>query len=456
MDFSTAKLWHHLPARDVLDLLQVEPAKGLDTFQVRHRADEFGPNALTPARAKTPLERFFLQFHQPLVYVLILAGVITAVLGEVVDASVIVGVVLVNAIVGYIQEAKAAGALDALAKSMITEAVVVRAGAIQRVAAVDLVPGDMVMLRSGDKVPADVRLISVKDLRVDESALTGESVPVGKTEQVLERDTVLADRRNMAYASSLVSHGQAAGVVVATGDRTEIGRISGMVAAADELATPLTRKIAKFSHILLWGIMALAVLTFFAGILRGEKAADMFMAAVALAVGAIPEGLPAAVTVILAMGVSRMAARGAIIRKLPAVETLGGASVICSDKTGTLTENQMTVVAVHAGGASRAVSGTGYRPEGEIEGGIDGDHALRATLLAGLLCNDSRIDHGPDGDSVVGDPTEAALLVAADKAGLDAAMERGNLPRLDTLPFESEHQYMATLHGQGKGEPRLV
>ncbi len=456
MDFSTAKLWHHLSSRDVLDLLQVEPGKGLDTFQVRHRAEEFGPNALTQVRGKTPLERFLLQFHQPLVYVLLLAGVITAVLGEVVDASVIVGVVLVNAVVGYIQEAKAAGALDALAKAMVTEAVVVRAGGIRRVAAEELVPGDVVMLRSGDKVPADLRLVSVKDLRVDESALTGESVPVGKTEQALDRDAVLADRRNMVYASTLVTYGQAAGVVVAIGDRTEIGRISGMVAAADELATPLTRKITKFSHILLWAILALAVLTFFAGVLRGEKAADMFMAAVALAVGAIPEGLPAAVTVILAMGVSRMAARGAIIRKLPAVETLGGASVICSDKTGTLTENQMTVVALHAGGRRYAVSGTGYRPEGEIEGLTEGDHAARATLLAGLLCNDTRIEYDGREESVVGDPTEAALLVAAAKAGLDAAVEAGRLPRLDTLPFESEYQYMATLHDQGQDNPCVV
>ncbi|MHC1733576.1 MAG: HAD-IC family P-type ATPase, partial [Bacteroidales bacterium] len=361
MESFLEKLWHHLPIREATTLLETDLEKGLDTLEVKHRAEHFGPNALTATKGKTKLERFMLQFHQPLVYILIVAGIITAALGEVVDSFVIVGVVLVNAVVGYIQEAKAAGALEALARAMVTEAVVIRSGATKRVAAEELVPGDVVVLRSGDKVPADLRLAAIKDLRVDESALTGESVPVGKNESELPHGTVLADRRNMAYASTLVTYGQATGIVVATGDHTEIGRISTMVSEAEELATPLTRKIASFSHILLWAILGLAALTFVAGILRGEKAADMFMAAVALAVGAIPEGLPAAVTVILAMGVSRMAARGAIIRKLPAVETLGGASVICSDKTGTLTENQMTVTAIYAGRKEHAVSGTGYR-----------------------------------------------------------------------------------------------
>ncbi|ACU91318.1 cation-transporting P-type ATPase [Desulfomicrobium baculatum] len=456
MDCFSGKLWHHLPSKDVLEVFQVDPGKGLDTLQIKWRTDEFGPNALTTRRGKTKLERFLLQFHQPLVYILVAAGIITAALGEVVDSAVIVGVVLVNAIVGYIQEAKAAGALEALANSMITEAVVIRSGSTRRVAASELVPGDIVVLRSGDKVPADLRLFSIKDLRVDESALTGESVPVGKAADALPQDAVLGDRRNMAYASTLITYGQATGVVVSTGDCTEIGRISTMVSEADELATPLTRKIASFSHILLWAILALAALTFTAGVLRGEKAADMFMAAVALAVGAIPEGLPAAVTVILAMGVSRMAARGAIIRKLPAVETLGGASVICSDKTGTLTENQMTVTAIFAGLASHAVSGAGYQPEGDIEGFDERNQALRTTLLAGLLCNDTSIEYSETGEKVVGDPTEAALIVAAGKGGLRLDEQSRSLPRIDTLPFESEHQYMATLHDQGASSPRLV
>ncbi len=456
MDCFTGKLWHHLPSKEVLAVFQVDPDKGLDTLQVKWRTDEFGSNALTTRRGKTKLERFLLQFHQPLVYILLAAGIVTAALGEVVDSTVIVAVVLVNALVGYIQEAKAAGALEALAKSMVTEAVVIRSGATRRVAASELVPGDVVVLRSGDKVPADLRLFSVKDLRVDESALTGESLPVGKMTDPLPQDAVLGDRRNMAYASTLITYGQAMGVVVSIGDCTEIGRISTMVSEADELATPLTRKIASFSHLLLWAILALAALTFAAGMMRGEKAADMFMAAVALAVGAIPEGLPAAVTVILAMGVSRMAARGAIIRKLPAVETLGGASVICSDKTGTLTENQMTVTAIYTGRANHDVSGTGYRPEGNIDGFNDHNQALRTTLLAGLLCNDTRIEYLESGEKVIGDPTEAALTVAAAKGGLDLETQSRSLPRLDTLPFESEHQYMATLHDQGVTLPRLA
>ncbi|MDI3492663.1 MAG: cation-transporting P-type ATPase [Desulfomicrobiaceae bacterium] len=456
MDFSVAKIWHHLPVEEVLDLLQVDPAKGLGPLQAERRRAQFGPNRLTTRKGKSALTRFLLQFHQPLVYILLVAAVVTIGLGEWVDASVILGVVLVNAVVGYIQEAKAVSALEALATSMVTEAVVRRDGEVVRLPAEDLVPGDVVILRSGDKVPADLRLVEVKDLRVDESALTGESVAVEKHADALPRDVVLADRRNMAYASTLVTYGQATGVVVSTGDATEIGRISTMVAEADELATPLTRKIARFSHMLLWAIVGLAAITFVAGLLRGQSVADTFLAAVALAVAAIPEGLPAAVTVILAMGVSRMAARGAIIRKLPAVETLGGASVICSDKTGTLTQNQMTVTRIHTAGKTHAVSGVGYQPQGDIEDFSAENQALMRTLEAGILCNDTRIAFTETGERVTGDPTEAALIVAGLKAHLDPEALNQKLPRLDALPFESEHQYMATLHDQGAGRPRLA
>lgn len=456
MDCFSGKIWHHLPSKEVLGVFQVDPDKGLDTLQVKWRTDEFGPNALTARRGKTKLERFMLQFHQPLIYILIVAGIITAALGEGVDSAVIFGVVLVNAIVGYIQEAKAVGALEALAKSMITEAVVIRCGATRRIPAEELVPGDVVVLRSGDKVPADLRLVSVKDLRVDESALTGESVPVGKLTDLLPQDSVLGDRRNMAYASTMVTYGQAAGVVIGTGDCTEIGRISTMVSEADELATPLTRKITKFSHILLWAILALAAVTFAAGVLRGEKAADMFMAAVALAVGAIPEGLPAAVTVILAMGVSRMAARGAIIRKLPAVETLGGASVICSDKTGTLTQNAMTVTRLWVDGSLYEVTGSGYHAEGDFL--LDGkaidftEHpAARAALWVGALNNDAvmeRLDssNGSTDFRIIGDPTEGAILVAAAKAGAFPEDLNRAYPRLHEIPFDSERKRMVTIH----------
>ena len=320
-------------------------------------------------------------------------------------------------------------------------------------------PGDIVLLKSGDKTPADLRLVESRDLRVDESALTGESLPVQKNVDVLPDDTTLAERNNMAYGSTLVTYGTARGIVVATGGRTEIGRISELISEADELQTPLTRKIASFSQLLLWVILTLGVVTFVVGVLRGQPVVYMFMAAIALAVGAIPEGLPAAVTVILAIGVSRMAKRRAIIRKLPAVETLGSTTVICTDKTGTLTENQMTVREITAGGRFHSLSGTGYDTAGGLssENGNTGDSVMTKALLhclrAGLLCNDSKLVHKDGLPSVEGDPTEGALIVAAVKAGLKLEDESGAMPRLDSIPFESEHQFMATLHATGGGAP---
>ncbi len=451
------KHWHKLPADEVARLLDTNGAKGLDIFEVKRRHERFGPNALQQAKGKTPLQRFLMQFNQPLVYILLAAGFITALLQEWVDSGVILAVVLVNAVIGYLQEAKAIKALDALAKSMVTEAVVLRGGERMRIRAEDLVPGDIVLLKSGDKIPADLRLFELRELRVDESALTGESLPVQKQVAPLDKDTTLAERTNIGYASTLVIFGTATGMVVATGGKTEIGRISQLISEADELQTPLTRKIASFSHMLLWVILALGALTFLVGVLRGQPMVDMFMAAIALAVGAIPEGLPAAVTVILAIGVSRMAKRRAIVRKLPAVETLGSTTVICSDKTGTLTENQMTVQEIVAGGQLYRLSGTGYAVAGELypDGGEAKDlimtEALRHCLLAGLLCNDSKLIRKDDRPAVEGDPTEGALIVAAAKAGLHMERESHNMPRIDAIPFESEHQYMATLHKNGDG-----
>ncbi|WP_272698718.1 cation-transporting P-type ATPase [Desulfovibrio sp. Fe33] len=449
METLLEKHWHHLEGSEAARFLDADPARGLDEFEVERRFQRFGENLISGKKGRTALSRFMLQFHQPLVYILIVAGVVTAILGEWIDSGVIFGVVLVNAVVGHIQESKAVRALDALASSLSAEALVLRAGKAVRVPAAQVVPGDVVLLRTGDKVPADLRLLSDRELRVDESMLTGESLPVDKDAAPLPRDTVLAERRNMAYAGTLVSSGQGAGVVVATGNRTEIGRISELIDAADELETPLTRKISRFSHVLLASILILAAASFVLGVLRDEPASEMFMAAVALAVGAIPEGLPAAVTIILAMGVSRMAGRKAIIRRLPAVETLGGTTVICSDKTGTLTENQMTVQEIFAGGASYAVSGLGYAPEGAVEpvkGGGAPDAALVECLRAGALCNDSRIRLRDGRHQVEGDPTEGALLVSAGKYGLDAGREQEEYARVDVLPFESRWRYMATLH----------
>ncbi len=449
MDTLPQKSWHHLPAADAMALLESDADRGLATDEAARRQARFGPNRLTPKKGRGPLLRFLLQFHQPLIYILLASAAITAALREWVDASVIFGVTLVNAIIGFIQESKAESALAALAKMVTTQAVVLRGGRRINLPSEDLVPGDVVLLAAGDKVPADLRLVRGRELAVDESTLTGESVPVAKHAAALAEDTRLADRTCMAYAGTLVTGGQGAGVVVAVGDATETGRISRLIEEADMLSTPLTRKIEWFSKVLLYAILALAGFTFAIGLWRGETAFDMFMAAVALAVGAIPEGLPAAVTVTLAISVSRMAKRRAIIRKLPAVETLGSTTVICSDKTGTLTQNQMTVQAVVAGGEAFDLGGVGYAPQGGIT--RNGEPAvvagaLKECLLAGLLCNDADLDFKDGVWSVTGDPTEGALIVAAMKAGLDPDALAAEYPRLDTVPFESRHQYMATLH----------
>ena len=470
------KHWHHLPADEVLELLNSDTQKGLDLFEIQHRRERFGLNALTPRRGRSPFVRFLLQFHNPLIYILLGASVITAVLKDVTDALIIFLVVLINAIIGFIQEARAEKAIEALAQRMSAEATVVRAGQPQRVPATDLVPGDIVVLAAGDRVPADLRLLRTRDLQTDESALTGESLPVQKDAGQLPADAGIGDRRNMAYSSSLVTSGQGQGIVIATGDSTEIGRISQLIASAADLATPLTRKIAQFSNLLLYVILALAVLTMLVGALRGQTLVDVFLASVALAVGAIPEGLPAAVTVTLAIGVSRMARRHAIIRKLPAVETLGSTTVICSDKTGTLTQNQMTVLQIAAGGTAYTVTGGGYAPAGQIVAddgrpvGAPLPLPLVETLVAGLLCNDSRLVEKAGRWQVEGDPTEGALIASAWKAGLlpasagataaGASAAHDNrawdLPRLDGVPFDARYQYMATLHGAGEGQPQVV
>ncbi|MGZ4999900.1 MAG: cation-transporting P-type ATPase [Methylomonas sp.] len=453
--------WHSLPSEAVLKSLRVQLLQGLNETDVLQRLDEFGANRLTPKRGKSPLRLLLSQFHQSLIYILLISAATTAYLEEWVDSSVIFGVVIINAVVGFTQEANALKAIDALSRALNISATVLRDGKRQVISASELVPGDLVFLQSGDKVPADLRLLQARELRIDESALTGESLPAEKQLDALSESTVLADRSNMAFSSTLVSYGTALGVVVETGDRTEIGLINRMIASATDLETPLTQKISQFSQILMWVIIGCAVLTFAVGVWRGESMLDMFMAAVALAVGAIPEGLPAAITITLAIGVSRMAKRNAIIRKLPAVETLGSTTVICSDKTGTLTQNQMTVQAVFAGGEVFQLSGSGYMPEGEFTShGSPIDPLQRPVLLeclkAGLLCNDARLLAEPNNWRIEGDPTEGALLVSAHKAGLYQASVSTEHPRLDAIPFESQHQFMATLHHDREMDARYV
>ena len=450
------KPWHTLSADEAVSLLGLSLSSGLTTEEVGNRQREFGPNRVT-ARAGTPAWfKFLQQFNQPLVYILLLAVGVTAFLSEWVDASVIFGVVLFNAIIGFLQEAKAEKALEALANMIATEATVRRDGQKLRLHSDQLVPGDVVLLQSGDRVPADLRFLNLRNLHVDESTLTGESLPVVKHPDPLPMDTILAERKSLGYAGTFVTSGQAEGVVFAIGDETETGHIARLISSAVELTTPLTRKIAEFSKLVLWVIVGLAVVTFALGVARGEAPVEMFMAAVALAVGAIPEGLPAAVTIVLAIGVSRLAKRKAIIRKLPAVETLGSTTVICSDKTGTLTKNQMTVQEIFAGGRIYAVTGAGYEPLGDIH--LDGavvnvpEHpALEECLRAGVLCNESQLVRNDGQLKVNGDPTEAALVVAGEKGGLLHEQTNHAAPRLDTIPFESEHMFRATLHESQEG-----
>ncbi|MGH8001714.1 MAG: cation-translocating P-type ATPase, partial [Brasilonema sp.] len=450
---SSQNQWHHVDFTEAAFFLETDLQTGLTSTEVERRRSECGSNELATKPQKSAWLRFLLQFNQPLLYILLVAGAIKAILGSWTNATVIWGVTVLNAIVGYVQESKAEGAIAALAKAVTTEATVIRGGQKARISARELVPGDIVLLSSGDKVPADLRLISTRNLQVDESSLTGESQPVRKNTNLLSAETPLAERHNMAYRGSFVTFGQGKGIVVAIGNSTELGTISQSIEQRTSLSTPLTRKFDKFSRTLLYIILILASFTFVLGLGQGRSWVEMFEAAVALAVSAIPEGLPAVVTITLAIGVARMVHRQAIIRKLPAVETLGSATVICSDKTGTLTKNQMTVQLIYAGATRYTVSGVGYSLEGTITqmstsqpihfGGrildagsqLNAYHSqsVRECLSAGLLCNDSHLEPKQNQWFVVGDPTEGALVVAARKAGLSQSKLTEAMPRLDTL-----------------------
>ncbi|WP_051060458.1 cation-translocating P-type ATPase [Nocardiopsis baichengensis] len=431
---------HALSGAEVAEALAADRERGLTRDEAARRLAAFGANALPRTEGTGRLMRLLRQFHSPLVYVLLVAAAVTLAMGHFVDAGVISGVVVLNAAIGYVQEARAQRALDALARMVRVEAVAVRDGAARRLPAQDLVPGDLVVLQAGDRVPADLRIVGAEELETDESALTGESAPVAKSAEPVAPRTLLADRTAMAYSGTVTTRGTGRGIVVATGADTEVGAIDRLVGSADRHPTPLTRRLGVFSRRLTAVIVALAALTFAVGTLYGEAPDRMFTAAVALAVGAIPEGLPAAITIVLAIGAVRMARRNAVVRTLTAAETLGGTTVICTDKTGTLTTNEMTVVRVLAEGA-----------------------AARACLLAGVLCSDAA-PTGPDGRRAVGDPTETALLAAAQAQGLVPAQEAARAPRVGALPFTSERKLMATAHrgadgrlaGYVKGAPERV
>ena len=448
--------WHQLSADETL-VAQRTTTGGLTAGEASRRLTEHGPNRLTPPQRRGPFMRFLLQFHNVLIYVLLAAAVVTALLAHWVDTAVIVGVVVINALIGFIQEGKAEQAMDAIRRMLSPEATVLRGGKRFVVPAETLVPGDIVLLASGDKVPADLRLLSVKNLRIEEAALTGESTAVEKGNTPVAADAVLGDRNCMAYSGTLVVYGQGTGVVVATADATEIGRISAMLQEVQTMTTPLLRQMETFGRWLTIAILILAALTLLFGwAVHQFPLGDMFLAAVSMAVAAIPEGLPAVLTITLALGVQRMAGRNAIVRRLPAVETLGSVTTICTDKTGTLTKNEMTVQRVVTATEVFEVSGSGYAPQGGFTiAGREADMAEHAhvqdLLRAGLLCNDADLQEEDGRWRIAGDPTEGALITLACKAGMDRVMEQDRLPRTDHIPFESEHRFMATLHHDHAG-----
>ena len=466
---AAAPLWHNIEAEDILQQLS-SSQDGLLQEDAQRRLEEHGPNRLRPARKKSPLARFLVQFHNVLIYVLIGSGCVTALLGHWLDSGVIFGVVIINAIIGYIQEGKAEKALDAIRNMLSHQSMVKRDNKYISLPADQLVPGDVVLLQSGDKVPADLRLFKVRELRIEEAMLTGESVPVEKTTTPVAGLASIGDRRCVAYSGTFVTYGQGQGVVVATGDHTEIGRISSMLGHVQMLTTPLLRQIASFARWLTIAIGLIASMTFAFGVfIQNFSVEEMFLAAVGLAVAGIPEGLPAIMTITLAIGVQRMARKNAIIRRLPAVETLGSVTVICSDKTGTLTRNEMMVQTLATAAGTLEVSGAGYDPHGSFV--LDGSDItadefplLREISQAALLCNDASLTQTEGQWQMHGDPTEGALITLALKAGLDSNYCQAQYPRTDSIPFESQHRFMATLHhdhaGHGfiylKGAPERV
>jgi magnesium-transporting ATPase (P-type) len=460
-----AQAWHALTAEETLRRLESSP-HGLGEAEAGRRLEAHGPNLLPMPHAAGPLLRFLRQFHNVLIYVLLAAAAVTASLGHAVDTGVILGVVLLNAVIGYVQEGKAQRAMESVRDMLSPQAVVLRDGRRRTVNAVDLVPGDLVALQPGDKVPADLRLVRAKGLRAVEAALTGESVPADKSSDAVREAAALGERASMAFAGTSIAAGQGTGVVVATGLATQIGHVSRLLAETDVLATPLLRRLADMGKWLTAAILAVAAATFAVGTFaRALPADEMFMAAVGLAVAAIPEGLPAIITIALAIGVERMARRNAIVRRLPAVETLGSVTVICSDKTGTLTRNELVVREIATASMSYEVGGTGYAPHGRIasRGAPGADPALPALLFAAALCNDAELREDGGEWRLIGDPTEGALLAATMKGGVNPRSEAVAHPRLDEIPFDAAHRFMATLNRDGdagvillKGAPEAV
>lgn len=453
--------WYSLEMQEVSSKLNTDLEKGISSELAKERLKTYGYNELTGKSGPTIWQMLLSQFQDFLVLILIGASLVSALIGEVTDSLVIILIVILNAVLGVVQEFRANKALEALKKMAAPEAKVIRDGKITEIPARELVPGDLVILEAGNYVPADLRLVESVNLKIEEASLTGESVPVEKNaEIVFNEDVPLGDRSNSAFMSTVVTYGRGKGIVVGTGMNTEIGLIAEMLESYEEEITPLQKKLAELGKIL--GIASLAIcgVVFLLGLIRGVPVLEIFMTAVSLAVAAIPEGLPAIVTIVLALGMQRMVKRHSIIKKLHAVETLGSTTVICSDKTGTLTQNEMTARKIFVNGKFYSISGEGYRPEGEFT--LDGekvdplaDPDLKMLFTIGALCNDAKLEEsGTDGDKtyrIIGDPTEGCLVVGAAKASICLEELNKTKPRLQEIPFDSERKRMTTFHPHKDG-----
>jgi Ca2+-transporting ATPase len=471
---ASGEAYHAMAVADVIGKLRTNLETGLTTDDANVRLAQYGPNLLPKAKGDTAWTLLWRQINSPLIWVLLASGFVAMLVDPtdgIKNGLVILAVVVLNTLIGFVQEFKAGKAIEALSKMVPENVTALRDGKKATLAGADLVPGDVVLLASGDKVPADMRLAAVKTLKIEEAALTGESVPAEKDTNASAENAGIGDRSGMVFGGTLVTYGTATAVVCGTGAATELGRISTMLKEATDLQTPLTKALQSIGKYITIGIIVIAAIMLVVGTWRtmAETGVAFLPAlretvifAIALAVGAIPEGLPAIVTIALAIGVQRMAARRAVIRKLPAVETLGSTTTICSDKTGTLTRNEMTVQALWTTRGSYAISGVGYEPAGQIKDSSGGDltgnlpaDALDL-LLSGALCNDATLVSEGASHKITGDPTEAALVVSAEKIGLKVDSARRNHPRLDAIPFESENQFMATLNNYPEASPRII
>ena len=456
-----------MSAADVLNVVDSHPDHGLATDDVTPRLEEYGPNELMKVESVSPWALLASQFKNILIIILLLAAGLSAVLGHEIEAVAIAVIVLFAVVLGFLQEFRAERAMEALRTMAAPTATVLRDRKEIEIPARDLVPGDIILLNAGDKIPADARVLESRSLHADEAPLTGESVPVEKRPEAIVAETLpIGDRKNIVHAGTIVTYGRGKAVVVATGMRTEFGKIAGMLSGVETGQTPLQKNLDKLGHSLAKAALVIVVLISALGYMRGQSLLDIFIFGIALAVAVVPEALPAVVTISLAIGVQRMVKRHALVRRLPAVETLGSTSIICTDKTGTLTKDEMTVRALRIAGTHYDVTGAGYDPNGSFEIGdteVDVDSLLRELLIAGALSSDARLIHEEGHWDIKGDPTEGALVVAAAKAGLQKDVLEEENPRIAEIPFTSETKRMTTLHttphgnvAYSKGAPEML